>query len=151
MRIETLEDIIHACRNQHQMLSDTLKQFTQESGSERARLLFDYLSSHEQHIAQLLRRIEETAEPKALHTWVYEYLTQQAEMSQLPTDAFAGKSADDIVSMIFTFHKQASDFYQELKTQDDALSIRDVLDQLIDLEQHEAMQMAQSLNRFHDM
>lgn len=151
MRIETLEDIIEACRSQHQMLSEVLKTFTEESGNERAKLIFDYLSTHEQQVAHLLRRIAETAEPKALHTWVYEYLTQQSEFAPLAADTFAGKSADEIIASVFSFHQQASDLYRELKTQDDALSIRDVLDQLIELEQHEAMQMAQSLNRFHDM
>ena len=64
---------------------------------------------------------------------------------------FAQMNADEIITEITHQHGQVIELYRYLRGRDAAPSYRELLDQLLSLEEHEAMRMTQAANRLHDL
>ncbi len=152
MQIETLRDVLNWTRGFHQHLASCMRHCAGENESERAKLLLDYLSAHEQKLVEVLDGFRETADVKALNTWCLEYLDKNPIVRhELCDKPFAEMNADEIITEIIHQHGQVIELYRYLRGRDAAPSCWELLDQLLSLEEHEAMRMAQAANRLHDL
>ena len=152
MQVETLRDVLNWTREHHQHLASCMQHCADENESERAKLLLDYLSDHEQKLVEVLDGFRETADSKALDTWCYEYLDKHPIVRHGKCDKpFAEMTADEIITEISHQHGQIIELYRYLRGRDAALSWQELLDQLVSLEEHESMQMVQAANRLHDL
>lgn len=152
MKTETLHDILKWTKNHHQHLSDALKAEGKASEGERPQLILGYLSDQEKHLSELLANYDENASDNALNTWCYDYLENNSLQQIVGNeDNIAAKSPEQIVAEVERQHNNIIGLYKHLKGRVGTPSAIDLLDKLIDLEQHEAMRMAQTTNRFSDM
>jgi len=152
MQIETLKDVLNWTRDFHQHLASCLHHCNDRNQSERARLLLEYLAEHEQKLVAVLDGFTQSASAKALNTWCYEYLDKHPIVRHAQCDQpFAQMSTEEIISEITGQHGQVIDLYRYLHSRAQTVSAQDLLAQLLDLEEHEAMRMAQSANRLEDL
>jgi len=152
MQVETLKDVLNWTREFHQHLASCMQHCATQNESERAKLLLDYLSDHEQKLVEVLDGFLDSADEKALSTWCYEYLDKHPIVHHEKCDKpFAEMSADEIITEITRQHGQIIELYRYLRGRDAALSWQELLDQLVSLEEHEAMRMSQAANRLHDL
>ena len=152
MQIETLKDVLHWTTEFHQHLSQCLAHCADSNESARAKLLLDYLATHETRLAQTLRRFEQTASTNALNTWCYEYLDKQPIIQHSRCDnQFAKMNTHEIISLISEEHEQLIGLYRYLLSRADTESAQELLGNLTSLEEHEAMRMMQSANRLEDV
>lgn len=152
MEIETLDDVLSWTKKFHQHLSQCLSHCSSDNDSERSRLLLGYLAEHEKHLTLLLQEIQNTAKSSALMTWCQEYINKH------PIDAhekchqpFARLTTNEISETIFKLHSDVIELYRFLLAQAGAPSAIELLQQLLDLEEHEAMQMANGTNQLEDL
>lgn len=152
MEVETLRDILHWTRELHQYLADCIKRGATRNEDQRAKLLLDYLADHERKLAHTLERFEETASPKALDSWVYEYL-DRTPITRLPASdrSFSAAGAREAMAEVIELHEQVLSLYHYLQGRAETASTRELLDELTDLEQHQTMQMVHNANRFEDL
>ena len=152
MQVETLKDVLNWTRDAHQHLASCMQHCAGENESARAKLLLDYLADHEQKLVKVLDEFQKTANVSALNTWCIEYLDKHPitrhEKCELP---FAELSADEINIEVAHQHGQIIELYRYLLSHADIPETQELLEQLLSLEEHEAMQMTQAANRLHDL
>jgi hypothetical protein len=120
--------------------------------SKRSKLLLDYLAKHETHLADVVERFSQQASSNALNTWCYEYLEKHPIIHKAAgQEPFSEISSLEITEVIMEQHRQVIELYRYLYSRADAPSAVELLKQLLDLEEHEVMQMAQSANRLEDL
>ena len=152
MQIETLKDVLHWTTEFHQHLSQCLTHCADSNENTRAKLLLDYLATHETKLAQILHRFEQTANTNALNTWCYEYLDKHPIIQHNQCDKpFAKMNTHEIMGIIVDQHEQLISLYRYLQSRADTVSAQELLGNLTSLEEHEAMQMMQSANRLEDI
>jgi DNA integrity scanning protein DisA with diadenylate cyclase activity len=152
MQVENLRDILDWTIDFHQQLSLCLADCANKNESERAKLLLDYLAQHEQRLTKVIMKFEKTASSNALNTWCYEYLDKHPIVKHKHTDApFSDLNTLQITEIVIHMHQQVITLYRDLAAQTVVNSAHDLLEELLSLEEHEAMRMSQSANRLEDM
>ncbi|PCI21903.1 MAG: ATPase [Piscirickettsiaceae bacterium] len=152
MKVRNLKDIINWTRESHQSLANCMKRCVNENENSRARLLLNYLIEHEQKLSNVLVEFNKSGNEKALNTWCVEYLDKSPVILRSDNDRpFAQMEADEIMGTISRHHHQIIELYNYLLGQADIPEAQDLLEQLVSLEEHEVMRMAQAANRLSDL
>ncbi|TCK02362.1 ATPase [Marinobacterium mangrovicola] len=152
MQIDTFRDIIHWTRAYHQQLSEWLRNSGSAQHDERAQMLLDYLADHEAKLSRAITAFEATDNLNALDTWVMEFLDKKPLLPSASLGApFADMSADEIIAKVEDEHNQIVELYRFLVSRVNTTPAADLLEELADLEQHEAMRLSQAANRLHDI
>ena len=152
MQVETLDDVLKWTSDYHQSLADRLDHSSGNNESERARLLLDYLSKHEASLARTVHESERTAEGKSLNTWCYEYLEKHQLVQRIHFDeSFSNLNSAQIMDIVTDQHNQIIELYRYLYSRANIPETKTLLGALLELEQHEAMQMMQGANRLQDI
>ena len=152
MKVETLRDILHWTRELHQYLADCTEHCATRNENQRAKLLLQYLADHERKLAHTLERFEQTASQNALNTWVYDYFGERPMTRHASCDGpFSAVGAHEAMAEVMKLHEEVLSLYHYLQGRADTASMRELLDELTDLEEHQAMQMTHDANRFEDL
>lgn len=152
MDIKTFEDLIDWTRQLHTRLAECLQEFAQQHGNERASALLDYVAGHESKLAKAVSEFQKQAEQNVLHTRLYDYLNHEPiTLDQLCDGRLATLGFDDIAREIFAFHDQITDLYDSLIGKAEIEGAKSLLEDLLALEQHEAMQLSSQIGRMWDM
>ena len=152
MQIETLKDILHWTKMFHEQLSLCLSHCSDANTSERARMVLDYLSDHEEKLMKVVNNFEVSGEEHALNTWSYEYVNKQPIVQHVHCDSpFAKLDTVQIMDVIVDRHAQVIELYRYLAAQAIIPSAKEMLESLLSLEEHETMLMVHAANRFEDL
>ncbi|NIV29176.1 MAG: hypothetical protein GWN58_06600, partial [Anaerolineae bacterium] len=74
MKVQTFEDLINWTSALHQQLSECLSHCADENQQAMANWLMSYLADHETRLQKTVEGFRQKADPKALHTMVYDFL-----------------------------------------------------------------------------
>ncbi|WP_174788516.1 hypothetical protein [Vreelandella aquamarina] len=74
MDVRTFGELIDWTRQLHEHLAACLAHCADIHEEERARMLLNYLAAQEAEMQRVVARFEQTADAKALKTYVYDYL-----------------------------------------------------------------------------
>jgi len=152
MKVETLKDVLQWTQKFHQYLSSCLQHCAAENINERSRLLLNYLSQHEHHLEKLVEEAANNASSNALNTWCQQYIDKHPiAIHQKCEEAYSSMSTVEISQVIFEQHRQLMELYRYLYSQAGAPSAIALIATLIELEEHEAMQMAKGANSLEDL
>lgn len=152
VKVQKISDLIDWTRVMHQQLAERLADGSTEHEQEMARLLLAYLADHEAALEKIIGGFERGADSKALNTWVYDYLNhEQIDLNRSSNAPFANMDFNEICLAVFDAHNQAIDLYRDLLRRADIPEARQLLQQLLDIEEHETMRLAQQTNRMQDM
>lgn len=95
---------------------------------------------------------EQQAAPKVLHTWVHDYLSlAPIAPHQICHSPYVEMSFDDICQAISALHDQVLELYRYLEGRAEIPETRDLVREILKLEEHEAMRLAQQTNRARDL
>lgn len=152
MKTETLQDILRWTKDFHAHLAARLEQCEHEETAERGRMVLGYLAQHEKSLAQLLKEYSQSASENALKTWCYDYLKNYSIEEQLSSETpLESLSVDEIVAEVERRHNGVINLYKHLLNRVDIPAAVELVQELVDLESHEAMRITQSINRFQDI
>lgn len=152
MSIKTLSDLIDWTRQLHDHLARCLAQSATKNQDERARALLDYLASHESKLEKMVKLFENQADPKLMHSYVYDYLSNQLiETHRTSTGRYADLGFDNICKEVFDLHHQVLDLYRYLDGKIDTLEATRLLHSLLSMEEHEAMRLVRQTGRMQDL
>ncbi|AJY52916.1 ATPase [Vreelandella sulfidaeris] len=152
MEVRTFGDLIDWTRQLHEHLASCLAHCATEHEEERAQMLLNYLAAHEAEMQRVVARFEQQADTKALKTYVYDYLEHKPIRTHRTCDApYAELSFDDICHEIFDFHEQAISLYRSLAGKAEIPETKELVDALLDLEEHEAMRLVRQTGRMKDV
>ncbi|MBF56881.1 ATPase [Halomonas sp. FeN2] len=152
MDVRTFGELIDWTRQLHKHLADCLAHCADQHQEERARMLLSYLATQESEMQRVVARFEQTADAKALKTYAYDYLEHKPIRTHRTCDApYAKLSVDDICREVFDFHEQTINLYRTLVGKAEIPETKDLLESLLDLEEHEAMRLVRQTGRMNDV
>ncbi|MCW3147804.1 ATPase [Stutzerimonas stutzeri] len=151
MKIERFEDLIDWTRETHGLLARCMAHSSDRHAETRAKWLLVYLADHERALAETIGKIEQHADPKALHTWIYDYLARTPVLPNQACKPYENMDVDEISREIFDVHNQVLDLYRSLARRADIDGARSLADDLLQLEEHETMRLAQQVGRINEM
>lgn len=152
MQVETLGDVLDWTKAAHRNLADCLAHCAEGSRQERVRMLMDYLAEHERELSRTLQLAKQDAKPSALHTWCYEYFDKYPiEPHETCHGDFRDKDTDQVMAAVLAWHEKIIGLYRYLLSRAEVNSTRDLLTNLISLEEHETMRMVRDAGRMQDL
>lgn len=152
MKIESVEALIDWTKSVHGNLALCLGDAVPSEPEERARQLLEYLAGHEQRLEKIIAGFEAQGDPRALHTLVYDYDIHPPLLAEkLCCKPWHSMTFDQISEEVFAVHNQVIELYRYLIGRSSIPEELELLEALLEAEQHETRQIAQQLNRGRDM
>lgn len=152
MQVKTFLDLIEWTRSLHTKLAACLAHCASLHDDERASLLLGYLASHEGEIEKMVVAFEEQADPKAAHTYIYDYMPHNPVSTHLVCDDhYAKLDADAISAEVFDFHEQIISLYRTLIAKAEIPEAAALMQDLLDMEEHEVKRLVQQTQRMNDL
>lgn len=152
MKIETFQHLIDWSRQLHQHLAQSLQATADRQTDVRANWLQTYLADHEAALEKMVARFEEQADPKVLNTWIFNYTASSPFDTGIAfCPLYSNQDFEDICKSVFSMHNQLIELYRFLATNADIPDAQELLQELLDMEVHETMRLAQQTNRLQDL
>ncbi|WP_019340325.1 hypothetical protein [Stutzerimonas stutzeri] len=151
MNIERCEDLIDWTCQAHTRLFECMTDAADERSESLAKMLMVYLAQHEHELTHTIARIKEHADPRALQARLHEAVEDQRLALDFDSEAYAQMSVDDISREVFAIHNRIIDLYRLLEGRPGLDKARELLDEMLQLEEHETMRLAQQVNRMHEL
>ncbi|MGB1311561.1 MAG: ATPase [Leucothrix sp.] len=153
MKIETLKDFLMWTQKFHQNLAVCMKDCADKNEDEPAKMMLKYLSRNENKLATIIGRFTLISDEKALNTWTYEFF-DKSTIIQHDVDCiepFKEIKPKQIVDKVIIQHNEIITLYRDLYSIAVVASTKELLEELISLEENHIKQMAQSANRMNDL
>ncbi|MEH6563707.1 MAG: hypothetical protein V7756_00055 [Halopseudomonas sp.] len=153
MKAETYRDVIEWTQHLHGELATRLETGAVDARtSERLRLLLEYLAEHERRMQEMVQRFEEKADIKILDSWLYDHFTDNPRIRALDAGkSFAGMSYEEISAMVFDMHNDALELYRYLAGRAETADGRELMQELLAMEEHETLRLAEQAQRAQEM
>lgn len=152
MQAETLRDVMDWTRALHGSLAESLKRSAEVSKGERARMLLDYLAEHETRLQKVVELSEQDASVKALNTWCYDYFENApVSLRRIELEDLSDREPDEIIATVIDMHEMVIDLYRYLMGRAESPTPRELVEGLLDMEEHEAMLMARDARSMEDL
>lgn len=152
MEIKTIFDLIEWSRKLHGSLAKCLAHCASLHQDERASLLLEYLASHETEMEKMVAGFEQQADPKAARTYVYDYIPHNPIATHLVCDNHYAKiDAASIESEVIDFHEQIISLYRALIEKAQIPEVTELVQSLLDMEEHETKRLVRQVGRMDDI
>ena len=135
----------------HQALAEQYSLLADEAVKERAALLLNYLSEHQRLLAESVSKYETDAADSLLTTWSDQCpdLNLPESVTQLH-DALSGKGTEEIIQHVIVFHDILIDMYKALAEKAPSSTVKELFENLAEMERQEAMRTVRDAQRLED-
>jgi len=152
MQIKTFSDLMEWTRSLHSSMAKCMAHCASRHGDERAKMLLEYLASHETEMEQMVAAFERQADPKAARTYDYDYIPHNPITTHLACDDhYAKLDADSISAEVFDFHEQIISLYQSLVGRAEIQEAVELVQSLLEMEEHETKRLVRQVERMDDL
>ena len=151
MSVQQTRSIIDHVRVFHQWVSQYYHRLAESTQRKRTKLLLDYMSEHEQRLANCLKEYEESAPHKIMDTWLMS--TDAADATQLIADSesVSDMSVDDVIALGIRLSQCAISVYEDLADYSEPESVRETFANLLHLEEKALKQFVRDAGRLEDL
>lgn len=152
MRIRTFSELVEWTRTLHEKMAQCLAHCASFHRDERAKLLLDYLAFHETEMEKMVAAFLQQADPKAAGTYVYDHMPHDPITAHLVCDDYYAKlNAAAISAEVFGFHEQIISLYRTLVGKAEIQEAEDLMQSLLDMEEHETKRLVRQVERMDDL
>ncbi|MBT2774338.1 hypothetical protein J7J47_19095 [Halomonas sp. ISL-60] len=149
MSVETIQQVLEMTQLLHTNLAHGLEKASHSAPEEKVRMLLDYLSLHEKELSRVLELSKQDAQAAAIHTWCVEYFDKH--FFALNNIDYANMSFAEIMQSIVSTHSKIIELYRFLAMRTEAAEAKELVSNLLTLEQHEIMRMVRDAEKFEDL
>lgn len=151
MQFRQVREILEWIQTIHERLAQRYSRLADQSTNERVTLMLEYLADHETALQNALEAYETDAADGLLNTWFDQApeLEFPASLTELKIN-LQDASVMDIVKIAISSHDFLMGIYRELSDLTDAETVREIFSNLLELEQHEAMNTVRDAQRLQD-
>lgn len=148
MDIKSFQDLIEWSKDMHHHLGQCMREGMPEQTDDRARELLAYLALHEDRLEKIIEEYEHQASRNTLRTHVYDYKANgPITVNPECTVQYGELDYEDICREIFKNHQQIIDLYVRLIGKAETADAYQLMESLLDVEQHESMLLAQQVDQ----
>jgi rubrerythrin len=150
MPTQQTRDILRHVAEFHEQLSNFYSQLENQTGKERVKMLLDYLSRHETHLAESIRAYGEDASRKVLNTWFRDPQEADAAQAIKRLQISPDLSIDEVVEMGLKLDNRLITAYRQMADTAESEDVRNVFQNLLALEEQEKHRLAKNSLRVMD-
>jgi rubrerythrin len=151
MRFEKMIDALdHVCLF-HNSLSKYYQKMSKVSKSEKVKLLLDYMAENENTLAKTISDYQEQAPAGILNTW-FQY-ANDVNILKLPVfdkDDLM-KEPEDVVGFSMKYSNELIELYTEMSGYSDNPALKEVFDNLADMQTQEKHKLSMNIDRLMDL
>ncbi len=151
MTVEQTRNIIDHTKVFHSRVSQYYHRLADSTQQGRVKLLLDYMSAHENRLAEGLAAYEDSAPEKILNTWLQSSVTTDAAKLQVDGELIPGMSVDEIVGLGIRLTECVLEVYKNLAEQSEPESVRQVFANLLSMEQKALQQFVRDAGQLTDL
>jgi len=151
MRYAQVRDMLDRVSDFHGQLAEYYHQLSESTDRQRVKLLLDHMSGHEKQLQESLHDYEEDASKQVMNTWVdCKYCNEVlATCEQIPIAPET--SVDSVVQATLDIDRCLVRFYREVATKVESEKVRDVFQNLVEMEENELRKLALSALQVGDV
>jgi len=149
MPSEQAKDVLKHCQAFHRKVSEYYQQLKDQVASERVKMLLEYLSRHEKHLAKTLGRYEKEASSKLLQTWlqfVDEHILKIFDEVEVKPDM----TVEDVIKVGLQFDDALLKCFRNVVDNAETEEVRAAFQNLIEMEEQEKHQLVRNALRADD-
>lgn len=151
MAVQQTRNIIDHVQKFHHWVSQYYHRLADSTQRERTKLLLDYMSDHEQRLANCLAEYELGAPSKILDTWLISPDAVDAIKLIEDSESVPDMSVDAIIDLGVQLSECAVNVYKNLAESSEPESVKQTFANLLSLEQKALQQFARDAGRFSDL
>jgi len=151
MRFSTIQDVVDFAKKLHGALAEQYAELEQLSSSERARLMLDYLSRHEQNLKQAMEKYEGDMTKAIAALWLQDVPELQSDELVQKVRGVDLRNVDNIISVALDVDEYLIKLYQCMADEVDSDAGREVFKSLIKLEDNERHRLSRAAFRLADI
>ncbi len=142
MAFDQTKDVLKHARKFHQKLGVFYEDLKESASRERVRTLLDYMSRHEKHLDACLAEYEEQVSDNVLDTY-FKYGSESTELTAIADfEIEPDMGVDDVVAAAMHFDACLVAFYREMAQRALSEKVREVFQNLLEMEQHEQIELS---------
>ena len=151
MRYMQIREMLDRVRDFHEELGNYYHQLSEAADRERIKLLLDHISKHKKRLHDGLAAYEKDAPQQVLNTWVdSEYCDQVLALCET-TFASRETDVDGVIEAAIEIDNSLIDFYREVAEHATSERVREVFQNLIELEESDLRHLALSALQLRDI
>jgi rubrerythrin len=147
---KTIDALNHVCLF-HNSLSKYYQEISNVSKSEKVKLLLDYMAENEKLLAKRISDYQEQAASGNLNTW-FQY-ANDTDILKLPVfgkhDLFI--EPEDIAELSMKYSDELIQLYTEMSDYSDNIGLKEVFDNLADMQIQEKHKLSMNIDRLMDI
>lgn len=151
MQAETYEQLIEWTGALHRNLAERLELGLTGEPGEKAKWLLEYLADHERKLNDVVCKFKQHGDAGALHTWLYEHLSERLPADKRQTLSFVGMNFEEISDEIVIIHNQLIDLYRSAAGRAPTPEVRELMEELLELEEHETLRLSKQIDSVRSM
>ena len=151
MASEQTRDILADAESFHRQIGEYYHQLGNHMHKQRIKMLLEYLSLHEEHLADSLADYEQNASTTVMETWFKS--KHQLNVHEILKDVEIAPemSVDDVIELGLKLDERLIAMYRDLAENAQCEDVRAVFQNLLDMEEEEKRQLVRNSLRVMDI
>ncbi len=151
MRYKTVRDVVVHSRQLHHQISEFYQNLGERHQQERVKILLEYLKRHEDHLEETLAKFEKDKSQKIWDEW-FQYAPEHDLEKVLDGEEIRmDMDIDDVVTLALKLDDYFIDLYQDMVQNAVSSAVKDVFQNLLEMEQKEKIRLARTALEVNDM
>lgn len=152
MKVETLGHLVTWSGAVHRELAKRLSTAAERTEDGPSKWFIEYAAKHEAKMAEEIAGLERSIDAKGRDTWLYDWLDHPPQPPERITGDTTGDLSFNAISRaVFEVHNQIMSMFKQLLPRADIPEAKELIENVIGLEEGHTRQMAQQMNRIRDM
>lgn len=151
MAYEQTRDILANAESFHRQIGEYYHQLGDHAHKQRIKMLLEYLSRHEEHLADSLADFEQNASTAVMETWFNSKHKLNACEILKDIQIAPEMSVDDVIDLGLQLDECLITMYRDLAENAQCEDVRSVFQNLLDMEEEEKRQLVRNSLRVMDM
>ena len=151
MHFKTVKDVVDHSRRLHQQISQFYHKLSEENGKARVSMLLEYLKRHEDHLEATLDKFGHDESQDVLDSWFQYAPDQDLKDVMSEIEVSDHMDTDDVVAMALKLDDYFIDLYQGMVNDASSSAVKAVFQNLLDMEEHEKIQISKTALQINDM
>lgn len=141
---QTGRDVLEQSRAFHDKLSSFYHILSNKAEQERVKLLLEYLSRHEKRLSRILEDYEDDVSQTVLDTW-FHFTQEEFDLSAYWEAAItADMTAAEVVALALRLDERLLDTYRAMTKNQVPEKVREIFENLLQMEEEEVHKLARA-------
>lgn len=145
------KQILGYAREFHRFARDYFKQLSDSTQQPRMKMLLDYMSRHEEHLDEILKEHETSTKNKAMEAW-FQFSTECSVFKPVKNISYTDElTVDQVFEIAAQIDKCMIDSYNTVINRTSNPEVRELFQNLLEMEEHEKQVRARTALGLMDM